>query len=183
MDNITELIGRVHAGEPHAKDNLFTALYPELHRLAQARIRRNQPITLVDTTSLLHESYIKLINTGELRAVDRNQFMAYAASIMRSVITDFAKARLRDRRGGGAAEVTLDTEISNNVPSEESDILRVHEALQELAKADPRLVQVVEMRYFAGLTEMEIADALGVTDRTVRRDWEKAKRMLAIALK
>lgn len=101
---------------------------------------------------------------------------------MRSIIVDFARQRLTDRRGGDAAHVTFTVQLADSVAGEE-EIVRVHEALDELAKVDERMAKVVEMRYFGGLTETEIAEALGVTDRTVRRDWEHARLFLAEALK
>ena len=102
---------------------------------------------------------------------------------MRSVIVDFVREKLAQRRGGDALHVTLNSQIGDGPGTGEKEILQVHEALEELAQHDPRLVQVVEMRYFAGMTEEEIAVALGVNDRTVRRDWQKAKLLLADALK
>ena len=102
---------------------------------------------------------------------------------MRSVIVDFARRRNAARRGGRAAHLTLTTQIGAQIPSGEQEILRVHDALEELASLDARLAQVVEMRYFGGMTEQEIAEALGVTDRTVRRDWDKARLLLREALK
>jgi RNA polymerase sigma factor (TIGR02999 family) len=102
---------------------------------------------------------------------------------MRSVIVDFVREKLAQRRGGDAVHVTLDSQIGVAPNAGEKEILQVHEALEELAQHDPRMVQVIEMRYFAGMTEAEIAAALGVNDRTVRRDWQKAKLLLADALK
>jgi RNA polymerase sigma factor (TIGR02999 family) len=102
---------------------------------------------------------------------------------MRSIIVDFGRQRLAERRGGGAPEVPLDTESAQSISSGEEEVLRVHEALEELAAVDERVVRVVEMRYFGGLTEEDIAEALGVTTRTVQRDFEKARLMLSIALK
>ena len=105
--------------------------------------------------------------------------MAYAATTMRSVVIDFVRRRSADRRGGGAEHVTLDTRAAEVLGGSDDEILAVHSALETLAKVDPRLVRVVEMRYFAGLTDVEIGAALGVTDRTVRRDWERARLLLA----
>jgi RNA polymerase sigma factor (TIGR02999 family) len=101
---------------------------------------------------------------------------------MRSVIIDFARARAAERRGGDAEVVALDTGLSEQLASPENDVLRVNEALGVLAAADPRLAQIVEMRYFGGLTELEVAEILGLSERTVRRDWNKAKLLLAAAL-
>ena len=102
---------------------------------------------------------------------------------MRSVVVDYLRARAAERRGGRAHHVSLDTQISDSVPSDEAHVLQVHEALEELASVDARMVNVVEMKYFAGLGEREIAGALGVTERTVRRDWEKARLLLSAALR
>jgi RNA polymerase sigma factor (TIGR02999 family) len=101
---------------------------------------------------------------------------------MRSIIVDFVRARSAERRGGQAERVTLNPAIIDSAPSGEEEIMQVHEALQELSAVEPRLVTVVEMRYYGGLTEQEIATALGVTERTVRRDWQKARLLLAAAI-
>jgi RNA polymerase sigma factor (TIGR02999 family) len=181
---ITQLIERANVGDSDALNRIFAALYPELHTLARARLRRNAPFTLLDTTALLHESYLRLVNLGQLRVESRAHFLAYAARTMRSIVVDFARSRLAERRGGGTPDLVLDTAIAADVASApEVEIVRVHDALEALAHVDERLVRVVEMRYFGGLTEEEIGAALGVTERTVRRDWEKARLLLAIALK
>ena len=140
-------------------------------------------MTLLDTTSLVHESYLKLVGQESLAVEDRHHFFAYAARVMRSVIVDFARARLAERRGGAAEHVVLDTELAQKIAAPETDVLQVHEALEVLAQAEPRLAQIVEMRYFGGMTEVEIAEALGLSERTVRRDWEKARLLLMSALK
>jgi len=181
--SITLLIEQANAGDNEALNRIFTALYPELHNLARARLRRAAPLTLLDTTALLHESYLRLVKLGQLRVENRAHFLAYAARTMRSIVVDFARSRLAERRGGGAQDLVLDTEIASGVHAPEEEIVRVHDALTDLAQVDERLVRVVEMRYFGGLTEEEIGAALGVTERTVRRDWEKARLLLAIALK
>jgi RNA polymerase sigma factor (TIGR02999 family) len=183
LDSITELIERANEGDQDALNRLFTGLYAELHALARSRVHRNTPITLLDTTALLHESYLRLTKLGTLKVTSRAHFLAYAARAMRSIIVDFGRQRLAERRGGGVPDVPLDTESAQSIPSGEEEVLRVHEALQELATVDERVVRVVEMRYFGGLTEEDIAEALGVTTRTVQRDWEKARLLLSIALR
>jgi RNA polymerase sigma factor (TIGR02999 family) len=183
MGDITLLIERANGGDRGAVDSLFSALYPELRRIAHARLTRNLRDTMLDTTVLVHECYMKFANAERLKPTDRVHFLAYSATAMRSIIVDFARARAAERRGGDAAHVTLNTELSNSIPAGEDEILGVDEALAELGKLEPRLVQVVEMRYFGGMNDLEIAQALGVTDRTVRRDWEKARLLLAAALK
>jgi len=181
--SITELIDRANRGESDAMNRLFAELYADLHEMARSRLHRHAPITVLDTTALLHESYLRLIKLGALSVTSRAHFFAYAARVMRSVIVDFARQRLADRRGGGAVEFPLDTESAPAAPSAEADVIRVHEALEQLAAADERLVHMVEMRYFGGLSEDEIAEAMGVSTRTVQRDWEKARLLLAVALK
>lgn len=181
--DITALISRANHGDAGAVNALFEALYADLHGLARAKLRHNAPFTILDTTALLHESYLRLAGTAGLNVVNRAHFMAYAARTMRSIIVDFARQRLAERRGGGVVDVTLDTGIAQGVAGGEEEIVRVHEALQDLAQADERLARVVEMRYFGGLTEAEIGHALGVTERTVRRDWEKARLLLSLALR
>jgi RNA polymerase sigma factor (TIGR02999 family) len=161
---------------------VFTLLYDDLRRLARARLRQHQTMTLLDTTSLVHESYLKLVGVDTLPVEDRHHFFAYAAKVMRSVIVDFARARLAERRGGDAEVVALSTELLAGLAAPETDVLRVNEALQVLAQADSMLAQLVELRYFGGLTETEIGDILGQSERTVRRNWEKAKLLLAAAL-
>jgi RNA polymerase sigma factor (TIGR02999 family) len=180
---LTDLIRRAQDGDEVALGLVFDATYDELHRLARARLSKGGRGTLLDTTSLVHESYLRLADAGQLRIGDRQHFLRYAGHVMRSVIVDYVRERMTERRGGDAPHVTLNSQIGDDAGAGETEILRVHEALDELAQFDVRIVQVVEMRYFAGMTETEIAEALGVTDRTVRRDWEKARLLLAEALR
>jgi len=171
--------------QPHdvALDALFATAYRELRTLARARLRTGGRNTLLDTTALVHESYLRLSKASDVQFPDRARFLGYAGQVMRSIIVDFARQRLTDRRGGDAAHLTFTVQLADGAVAGEAEILRVHEALDELAKVDERMAKVVEMRYFGGLTEIEIAEALGVTDRTVRRDWEHARLFLAEALK
>ena len=182
LHTVTELIRRANDGDQAALNDLFQKLYGELHMLARSRIRRNTRTALLDTTSLLHESYLRLIERGELKVENRAHFLAYAARTMRSIIVDFARRRQADRRGGAARMTEIDTEIMQAIPAGEDEVVRVHDALRELEKVDERLVRVVEMRYYGGLTEQEIALTLGVAERTVRRYWEKARLLLSLAL-
>lgn len=183
MGDITQLIARARGGDRGALDDLFGQLYPELRRIARARLAHNVRDTLMDTTALVHECYMKFVAAQRLAVQDRVHFLAYSAKAMRSIIVDAARAARAERRGGDAAHVTLNTEHAEGLPQGEEEIVDIDEALKELARLDARLVQVVEMRYFAGMTDAEIGDALGVTDRTVRRDWEKARLLLAHALR
>lgn len=183
MSDLTSLLAAARRGDEQAAGQAFSLLYADLHRLARSRLRQHQTLTLLDTTSLVHESYLKLVAASSLAIEDRQHFFAYAAQVMRSVIVDFARARLAERRGAGAEHVVLDTAVVGELVGSDHDVLRVHEALEVLAEADRRLAQVVEMRYFGGLTELEIAEALGISERTVRRSWDKAKLLLTEALK
>jgi len=183
MTEITTLLRAASAGDSQAADQVISLLYGELHRLARSRLRRSGELTLLDTTSLVHESYLRIQRSGEPDFADRKHFLAYAAKVMRTIVIDIARAAQADRRGGGALHVTLNTGIGDSVALQEDEILRVHEALDELAGVDERLGKVVEMRYFGGLTEVEIAECLGVTERTVQRDWQKARLFLSMALR
>ncbi|MEK8029359.1 ECF-type sigma factor [Ideonella sp. DXS29W] len=168
----------------HPVDEFFLASYRELRRLAHSRLHGNNNLTLLDTTSLVHECYLRLSH-GELPAFERpGDILAYSARVMRSVVVDFARRRLAERRGGGSVHMSLQADdLPCGAPgASEEQILEVDEALSLLAEAEPRLAQVVEMKYFGGFTEAEIADTLGVVERTVRRDWEKARALLRVAL-
>jgi len=176
---LTDLLRRAQDGDEAALRQVFDTTYEDLRRMARGRLRRAVRGTLLDTTSLVHESYLRFANAGELSIADRAHFFRYAGHVMRSVIVDMARARLAERRGGDVRQVTLNTSAGNQERDGEAEVVRVHEALEELTQHDQRMVQVVEMRYFAGMTEPEIAEVLGVTDRTVRRDWEKARLLLA----
>jgi RNA polymerase sigma factor (TIGR02999 family) len=170
-------------GEAAARDALYEAAYADLRRLARSRLHDGGRNTLLDTTSLVHESYMRFVKVGELRIEDRRAFFGYASRVMRSVIVDSARERRAECRGGGLPSLTLNTKIAENVVEDEETIIKVHEALEVLAQVDPRLAQVVEMRYFGGYSEREIAETLDVTERTVERDWQKARMILARALK
>jgi RNA polymerase sigma factor (TIGR02999 family) len=183
MSEITELIQGATRGDATCVDRLYQLLYADLRRIAHAKLRFGHGPTLLDTTSLVHESYLRLVQLDQLRVQDRSHFLAYAARVMRSVIVDLVRESRAERRGGGQALVTLDTGVSDAAPAGDDEILAVHEALEELAAIDLRLVRVVEMRFFVGLDMDEIALALDVGKRTVERDWEKARSFLYAALK
>jgi len=182
MADLNALLGGARGGDRAAIDQLFDFLYPELRRLAHSRLRDTHDLTLLGTTALVNESYLRFVKTGAIAVENRAQFMAYAARVMRSVIVDLVRHFQAERRGGGAAEVALDAELAESISSGEQQVLKVNDALEALAKIDARLVSVVELRYFGGLSDKEIAAFLGITDRTVRRDWEKARILLAVAL-
>lgn len=164
------------AGSPGVLQ-LADVFYAELQRVAhRERHRSGLPVSeTLRTTALVHEAYLKLARSGGFR--DRGHFLATAALAMRQVLVSHARRRMADKRGGGIAPASLDD--SEPAPAETDErILELDEALQRLEREYPRLARVVECRYFAGLSEMETAEALGVTDRTVQRDWAKAKALL-----
>jgi len=183
MNQITDLLERVKAGDAGARDALFSGAYQELHRLARARLRDGGRNTVLDTTSLVHESYLRFVGAGALRAEDRRAFFAYVSQVMRSVILNIVRERKAERRGGDVPHLTLSTELAADLASDEDTILQVNEAMEVLEQADPRLAQVAQMRYFGGYSEREIAETLELSERTVQRDWEKARLILAAALR
>lgn len=184
MSEITTLLHAAGSGDGGAADRLFTLLYADLRRLARSRLRKSGQLTMLETTALVHESFLRFRVAGALDFPDRDHFLAYAARVMRTVVVDLVRARQADRRGGHAAHLTLDTAIADEAATRhDEEILQVHEALQEFAQVDPRAANMVELRYFGGLSEPEIAAVLGVTERTVQRDWQKARLYLSTHIK
>ncbi len=182
MSEITRLLRAASAGDRPAADQAFALLYADLRRMAHGRMRRSGDMTLLDTTALVHESWLRLQGAGDAQFDDRQHFMEYAARVMHTVVVDFVRSRNAEKHGGKIEHVALDTAIGDAASRHDDEVLRVHEAMQDLAKVDARLHDVVEMRYFGGLTEAEIADVLGLTERTVQRDWRKARLYLSSAL-
>lgn len=181
---LTELLQLAAKGERGAIDRVFAVLYPELRKIARARLRSQGGVAHLDTTALVHESFLKLIDSADLMLTDRKHFFAYAAKTMRNIIIDFAREDLAERRGGGHEQIHLDTEVANEAGSATGGktLIRVNDTLLALQAVDPTLAQVVEMRYFAGYSEIEIADLMGTSERTVRRQWEKARAFLLASL-
>jgi RNA polymerase sigma factor (TIGR02999 family) len=171
-----------NAPAPDTADELFRMMYQDLRRLASSRLRRSENITMLDTTALVHESYLRFQHQSDLGGMSQGQFLAYAARVMRFVVIDFVRQRHAERRGGDHLHVTLNTDIAESISVKDDDVIRIHEAIEELAQVDDRLARIVEMRCFAGLDELAIAEALGVTDRTIRRDWQKARLLLKAVL-
>jgi RNA polymerase sigma factor (TIGR02999 family) len=178
---LTGLLLAAKNGDDDALPALFDGAYEHLRRLARKRLKHDVRGVLLDTTSLVHEAYVRICRLQSIPTESTSHFMCYAARVMRSVVVDFARSDLAQRRGGGALHETLNT--AHLEPHAESNnsamqILKVDAALLELASYGERLREVVEMRYFAGMTETQIALALDVTERTVRRDWSKARLLL-----
>ena len=183
MGDITGWIAQARGGDRDALNSIFEALYPELRRIAHGRLSRHVRHPLLDTTALVNECYLKFAAAQRLRVEDRVHFLSYAATAMRSIIVDWARSARALRHGGDVDHVTFDTQGAGAVAPAEDEILDVDAALVSLAKFDPRLVQVVEMRYFGGMSDEEVGHALGIAARTVRRDWDKARLLLAHALR
>lgn len=162
-------------------EELVAANYAELRGIAHARLFQSGRKTLLQTSDLVSETYLRLAATTGFDPQDRAHFLAYAARTIRSIIVDYVRERSAQRRGGDVEHVTLVTELVA-APVGEQEVLRIDAALEELRELDEPLARVVEMRFFAGLTEQEVAAALGISDRTVRRQWEKARRLLATVL-
>lgn len=181
---ITQLLQRAAAGDRNALDAVYASLYPDLKRLARARLRQQGRGASVSTTQLVHESFVRLVGARDLRLEDRRHFFAYAAKTMRNIIIDSAREHLAERRGGGAEHVTLGNADAVQVADAgvSDELVRVNDALRELETIDPELAELVEMRYFGGYSEVEIAELQGVNERTVRRRWDKARAWLFVAL-
>ncbi len=157
-------------------------VYRELRRMARARLRDGGRSTLLDTNALVHEAWLRIERSAP-PLQDLPRWMAYASRVMRSVIVDMARRRRAERHGGQALRVTWTEALAGHAVQTDGEVVALHEALQQLEQLDPRLAQVVEMRYFAGLDDTQVAQALDVSERTVRRDWDKARRLLAQALR
>ena len=175
--DITTQLRAWQAGDPSARERLFPLVYDELRLIAHRQLQRERPGHTLDTTALVHEAYLRLAGSTSQDFSDRAHFFAMAATAMRRILVDYARRYRTEKRGAAPRRVSLtDTML---VAEERADtLLAVDEALGELARIDPRLSRVVECRFFAGLTEDETAETLGVTSRTVRRDWTKAKGWL-----
>jgi RNA polymerase sigma factor (TIGR02999 family) len=183
MSDVTILLRRAAADDRAAIDELFALLYDDLNRMARARLADNRPITLLDTASLAHEAYLRLRNAERVDIENRAHFLAYVSQVLRAVIVDFARRRRAARRGGDQVRVSLDTDLADSIGDADSEVEQIDDALRVLEQSDPRLRRVVEMRYFGGMNDGEIAEALGVTARTVSRDLARARLLLSVELK
>ena len=179
INPLLPFISEAEAGAPGAKERLFSALYAELHRLAQRHLQRSAGVPISPTT-LLHETYLGIAK-GDAIFPDRSRFMGYASRVMRGLIIDFARQRRAKKRGGDFEITQLDTEVAAECPesdAEQKGLLRLSEALDELAAHDSRLAEVVDLKYFCGFSLTDIAAMRGMALRTVQRDWDKARLFL-----
>jgi RNA polymerase sigma factor (TIGR02999 family) len=177
QDQVASLLEVFEGGDRDALDRLLPLVYDELRRIAHRELQRERRGHTLSTTDVVHEAYLKLIDHQRVTSGEQVRFLAVAATAVRRALVEHARRRDAAKRGGGERPVTLDEEAIAVVGGSE-DLLSLDEALTRLAALDQRLARVVECRYFGGLTEDETAAALGVTARTVRRDWVKAKGWL-----
>jgi RNA polymerase sigma factor (TIGR02999 family) len=177
MSDITAALQKIDRQAGEALDSAFATWYPELKKIAHARLRGNGLNGVMQTTALVHDSYLKLATGPDLAFGDRLQFLSYASRALRSIVVDIVREQRALRRGGDVDIVTLDTAVGEGIPAS-TDVETVNDALDELEKVDQGLARLVEMRFFGGMTEIEIAEALGVSERTVGREWRKARTLL-----
>lgn len=177
-DDVTLMLRAWRAGDQAAGDRLMAALYRELHGMAKRRLARESAGGTLQTTALVHEAYLRLVDQRRVDWRDRGHFLALAATMMRRVLVDRARARRAGKRGGGAVLVTL-TGAADAGVDPALELLDVDRALLRLAAAYPRPARVVELRFFGGLELVEIVDVLGVSERTIKRDWAFARSWLA----
>lgn len=176
MADITELLRAAAAGDDKAGDHLFQAIYQDLHRMASRRLR-GQGVAELNPTVLVHETYLRLFESGQVRGENRRAFFAYVARAMRSVVVDHVRSQRALKRGGGAERVTLTTGVAGERVCDH-ELLVLDEALHALQKIAPSFHRLIELRYFAGLTLDEIAELDGASARTVLREWSKARAFL-----
>lgn len=175
---VTEWLQRLEAGEQDALDHLVPLLYDDLRSIARRWLRRERPDHTLDTTALVHESYLRLLESGRIRARDRQQFFAVAANVMRRVLVDWARARNRQKRGGDAQKVPLE-EVEFALTDREADeVLAIDDALARFSEDHPRAGKVVELRFFGGLTVAQVGELLDLSERTVHREWVTARAWL-----
>lgn len=174
---ITRLLHAFRDGDRGAIDALFPMVYDELRMAAHRQLRRRRAGHSLDTTALVHDAFLKLVDQKQADWKDRQHFMAVSATAMRHILVDYARRRAAQKRGGDEQRVTFDEGILQ-VQSKALEVLALDEALEALAKLNTRLSQLVELRFFAGMSVEEVAEHFGVSDRTVKRDWRKARAFL-----
>lgn len=178
---ITRLLIAWRDGSPGAHGELFPLVYDELRNLARGQLHRRPAGETLRPTALVHEAYLKLVDQTRVRVNDREHFFALAAKAMRQILVDHARRRSAQKRGGGAVRTTLN-ENETPVELKSAEMLALDDALSRLESLEPRLAQVVELRFFGGLTVEEVGGALDLSSRTVKRDWRKARAFLYTAI-
>lgn len=175
--NITKFLQDWSEGDENSLDKLIPLVYQELHRLAHRALARNSQGNTVQTTALVHEAYLRLIDVKQVKWQDRVHFFAVSANLMRNILVDFARNRLSQKRGGTLTHVELDEALDFS-PNKGEDLVALDEVLTELAKLNERQSKIVELKFFGGLTEDEISEVLKISPATVRRDWQVARAWL-----
>jgi RNA polymerase sigma factor (TIGR02999 family) len=178
---VRDLLERLRSGDRAALDALLPLVYDELRRIARGQRQRLGSSLTVNTTALVHEAYLKLVKDRARNYSDRSHFFAVAATAMRQLLIDEAKRHAAKKRGSGRRPISLDS-VDVGIEGQAESLLELDRALDKLGQISPRLLRVVECRFFGGLTETETAAALSVTDRTIRRDWAKARAWLAVEM-
>jgi RNA polymerase sigma factor (TIGR02999 family) len=181
-ESVTQLLVASRLGDASAAERVFAAVYEELRHIARRERRRLAHGETLNTTAVVHEAYVKLQRDAALPWESRAHLLATASVAMRHLLVDRARARLAVKRGGGATPVALDEGLAAEAVAASEELLALEEALGRLEQASPRLAKVVELRFFGGLSEVEAGQVLGVDERTVRRDWIKAKAYLHLQL-
>lgn len=179
---VTRLLADCATGDREAFDRLIPLVYDDLRGIAHRRLAAERSGHTLNTTAVVHEAYLQLVNQATATWRDRAHFFAVAARVIRHVLIDYARARVAEKRGGGAVRIPLREELHGRAP-DTVELLALDEALDELARRDARLERVVECRYFGGMTMRDTAEALGVSLRTAERDWTRAKAYLYRSLK
>lgn len=179
---VTQLLDAVAQGQPAAMEKLWSAVYDELRRMAETRMAKELPGRTLQATALVNEAYLRLVGDGRVHWKNRRYFFAAAANAMRQILVDDARRRKRLKRGGGAKQGELLDWSPPAIEQDPGELLAINEAMEQLAQEEPRMAEVVGLRYFVGLTIDETAEALGVSARTVDLDWRIARAWLHRAL-
>jgi RNA polymerase sigma factor (TIGR02999 family) len=176
-ESITALLASAERGDRAAADAVFAALYDELHRMARRQLARGGGNMTLSATTLLHDAYVNIAQREGATFPDRNRYMGYASQVMRRLIIDYARRRQAQKRGGQFEITAMTTDVADPV-TDADELMRISDALDELATVDERLVRIVDLKFFCGHSFSEIGEMMGVSERTIQRDWEKARLFL-----
>ena len=175
--DVTHLLTEIRSGSPEARDKLIPLVYEHLRRLAASYMRRERPDHTLQATALVNEAYLRLVSQKRISWQDRAHFFAIAARLMREILVEHARAHQTEKRGGKLEKLPLDQSLEFS-PAKSRELIDLDDALESLARLDPQQARVVELRFFGGLTEEETAEVLGISSRTVKRDWVTARAWL-----
>ena len=176
-ESITALLASAERGDRAAADAVFAALYEDLHRMARRELARRGAGVTLSATTLLHDAYLNISRREGVAFPDRNRYMGYASRVMRGLIIDYARSRQAQKRGGQFEITSVSTDVADPMANVD-ELMRISDTLDELAQVDPRLVRVVDLKFFCGFSFVEIAEMMNVSERTIQRDWEKARIFL-----